>query len=481
MATLPRVMAEIHVTRRRRTWPQRLLIGFNLVLIVVCLTGAGGLTYLYWKVGQVPTLDFASGVLTPQQPAGEPQNFLLVGSDSRAFVEPGSVDEESFGNQEATGEAARADTIILLRVDPTTKQAAMVSFPRDLWVSIPDPDSPGKPTRNRINTAFGGGADQLIETIKLNFNVPVHHYAQVDFQGFKGLVDAVGGVEVFLASPVRDEVTGLDISETGCVELQGDQALAYVRSRHFEYQENGRWRTDPSGDLGRIKRQQDFIRRAIREALSKDLLNPVRLNRILNVGIDNVERSDSLDLNDLTDLGRNFRSLSPDTLQQFQLPVTPTRRGSASVVEVLPKDQSEAESILEIFRGITPEAGPAIQPSGVSVRVLNGSGRTGEAGDTSSALQQLQFAVTEPGNSNRVARTVIRYGAGQEAKARLLESYLKAGASVEEQPGLSGVDVVLSLGVDFAGVLAEPRAAELPPADTTTTTAPAEAPVAPEC
>src|SRR4051794_873730 len=230
--------------RLRRTWPQRLLIAFNVTLIVVCLTGAGGLGYFYYQFGKLPRVDLAKGTLTPEEPPGEPQNFLLVGSDSRAFVED-AADRRSFGDTANTG-GQRADTIILVRVDPRTKHAAMVSFPRDLWVPIA-PDG----HKQRINTAFTGGAQQLIETIKADFNIPIHHYAQVDFKGFQGLVDAVGGVTIYLASPVRDRVTGLQILQSGCVELHGGQALAYVRSRHTQFEENGRWHTDPRGDLGR--------------------------------------------------------------------------------------------------------------------------------------------------------------------------------------------------------------------------------------
>ena len=459
--------------RLRRTWPQRLLIAFNLALIVLCLTAAGGLGYFYYKFGQLPRISLADGVLTPEPP-GEPQNFLLVGSDSRAFVEPGSQDEESFGNSGIVGEA-RADTIILVRVDPETRRAAMVSVPRDLWLPIPPSGA-----KQRINTAFAGGPEQLIETIKQNFNIPVHHYAQVDFKGFKGLVEAVGGVKVYLPSPVRDRLTGLNITDTGCVELTGDQALAYVRSRHFQYQENGRWQTDPSGDFGRIKRQQDFIRRAIREALSKGLLNPSRLNRLVNVGVDNVQISKSLDARDIVNLGKNFRSLAPDTIQQFQLPGTPVMRSGASVVVILEKDQAEAERIFDVFRGIDVTQ-QDVQPSGVSVRVLNGSGRPGEAGQTKSDLQTSQFAVADIGDAAaRTSRTTIRYGAGQLAKAQLLERYLKSGAAIEEFPSLQGVDVVLVTGDDFAGVLVTPREAPAtppPPPPSTDPTVPPE----PEC
>jgi LCP family protein required for cell wall assembly len=461
--------------RLRRTWPQRLLIAFNLALIVVCLTGAGGLGYFYYQFGKLPKIELPKGVLAQEEPPGEPQNFLLVGSDSRAFVEEGSDDQNHFGDTADTG-GQRADTIILVRVDPRTRKAAMVSFPRDLWIPIA-PDG----HMQRINTAFEDGPEQLIETIKSNFNIPIHHYAQVDFKGFQGLVDAVGGVTIYLATPVRDRVTGLNILDTGCVELHGDQALAYVRSRHFQYQENGKWKSDPRGDIGRIERQQDFIRRALREALSKGLTNPARLNRLVNVGLKNVKVSKSLDLKDVVNLGKNFRSLSPETLQQYSLPVTNTRVGAAAVLKILDKDQAEADEIFQVFRGTPPASSQPVSPSAVTVRVLNGSGTPGQAGDASSALQQSQFSVTAPGDASRSSRTVIRYGSGQEAKAQLLERYLANGAELQSYPGLEGVDVVLVTGQDFGGILATPRA----PDASTTTTAPTPMstppPAAPEC
>ncbi|MCU1375613.1 MAG: transcriptional attenuator, LytR family, partial [Actinomycetia bacterium] len=387
----------------------------------------------------------------------------------------GSSDAQSFGNQSDTG-GQRADTIILVRVDPRTRRAAMVSFPRDLWIPIA-PDG----HKQRINTAFENGPQQLINTISSNFNIPIHHYAQVDFKGFQGLVDAVGGVKIYLATPVRDKVTGLLILDTGCVQLHGDQSLAYVRSRHFQYQENGKWKSDPSGDIGRIIRQQDFIRRALREALSKGLTNPARLNRLVNVGLKNVKVSKSLDLKDVVNLGKNFRSLSPETLQQYQLPVTNTRINGAAVLKIYDKDKATAESIFQVFRGTPPAAAQDVQPSAVTARVLNGSGTAGQAGLATSALQQAQFSVASPGDAKRTSRTVIRYAAGQEAKAQLLERYLVSGAELQESASLGGVDVELVTGADFQGVLTTPRAPA--PADATSTTLPAStpSPAAPEC
>jgi polyisoprenyl-teichoic acid--peptidoglycan teichoic acid transferase len=458
--------APVPGSRLRRTWPQRLLISFNILLIVGCLASATGIGYFYYRFGQLPRINLPQ--LTKDAPPGEPQNFLLVGSDTRAFVD--NPDEaKSFGSSGSTG-GQRSDTIILVRVDPKTHRAAMVSFPRDLWIPIA-PDGHNQ----RINTAFEHGPEQLIDTIKLNWNIPIHHYIQVDFASFQGLVDAVGGVQIYLPGAVRDRVTGLNITDTGCVLFHGDQALAYVRSRHFQYQENGRWVSDGRGDLGRIERQQDFIRRALRKALSRGLTSPSKLNRLVNVGIDNVTVDDGLSARDIVNLGKQFKSLAPDTLAQFQLPVVNARRGAASVVVVLDKDKPRVEEIMQVFRGVQPQASAPVDPSAVKVQVLNGSGRSGEASSTTNALLGAGFQLGSPGDGRSTSRTTILYGSGQLAKAQLLERYLVAGASLQESPDLQGVDVRLLTGGDFDGVLEQPRDASAAPPTTlpvTTTTAP---------
>ena len=468
----------------RRTWPQRLLITFNCLLIAGCLAAAGSIGYFYQRFGQLPRVDFAAGVLGEEAP-GEPENYLLVGSDTRAFTagDPGA--EASFGGAGAVA-GQRADTIILIRVDPRAETAAMVSFPRDLWVDIAGADD-----RGRINTAFEDGPEQLIRTITQNFGIPVHHYVQVDFAGFKGLVDAVDGVEVFLPAPVRDRAadgsnpSGLDITDSGCVSLSGDQALSYVRSRHFQELVDGQWRADPSGDIGRITRQQDFIRRAMREAISRDLLNPARVNELVDVAIDNVTVDRDLDGGDLVSLGKRFRSLTPESLQQFTLPVENGNVGGASVLFL--QDGSEAQDVLDVFRGVQPSAPAAVAPSAVTVRVLNGTGVRGQAAAARDGLAVAGFTVAGVGDGTAGGEvTTIRYGAGQEAKAALLRRYLvEPAAQLVEDPALEGVDDVLLTGATYDGVLAEPRAVEEGPAATgPTTVPPAEAgaaPAEPEC
>src|ERR1700760_772677 len=118
-----------HAPAARRSWPQRLLIAFNLALIVVLLVGAGGASYVYWQVGQISRAHIGAGHLATPATPGEPENYLLGGSDTRQFVDD-STDAASFGTTQDSGGSGHADTIIVVRVDPRTNQAAMVSFPR---------------------------------------------------------------------------------------------------------------------------------------------------------------------------------------------------------------------------------------------------------------------------------------------------------------------------------------------------------------
>ena len=458
-------MAAPVVARGRRTWPQRLLITFNCVLIAGCVAAASMVGYYYYRFEQIPTIDFGSGVLAPPpEDPGDPRNYLLVGSDSREFADANPEDAESFGTTEDVG-PARADTIIVVRVDPRAKRAAMLSFPRDLWLQIA-----GTGRENRINTAFEGGPEQLIRTISENFGIPIDHYVQVGFDGFRGLVEAAGGVPLYLSTPVRDRVSGLNIQETGCVTLNGDQALAYVRSRNFQQFIDGRWQSDPTGDVNRINRQQDFVRRAMREAISRDLLDPRKMDELLDVAEDNVVFDSGLELDDIRDLGQNFRSLAPDALQQFSLAplAEPARRNGAAVLVL--ERTSEVEAILDIFRGIDPTQPIDVAPSSVSIRVLNGSGTAGQAGEATTALANVGFSVTQPGNGATTPTTTILYGAGQQAKAALVARYLVAGGVLQEAE-TEGVDVVLLTGADYDGVLESPRAPDAT-VPTTATTAP---------
>jgi len=443
----------------RRTWPQRLLLALNIVVVLACFAAAGGLLYLDDKTAKIQHIQL-SHVLTGRQDidvATESINVLLVGVDSADGLDPDDPVRSERDREGVSG--MRSDTIMILRIMPTEGRIALMSFPRDLWVEIA---RTGR--KDKINSAmFVGGPQQLIDTIWSNFRIPLDHYVQVDFAQFKQLVDVIDGVKVYFDTAARDEYTGLDIAEPGCVTLNGDQALAYARSRYYEYydEERGRWEYDGTSDLGRISRQQDFIRRALSRAVAKGIRNPFTLNQLVNTGLEAVVLDDGLSAADLITLGTKFRSFEPDQLETYPLPVVVDTIGDASVVRLL---DTEAAPILDIFRGVSATE---LGPEQVSVRVLNGTGRPREGATTGEALAGVGFDVAGIGDADPqdVTRTRIRFAPKNRPGAELLARYLTAGATLVEDATVGDGLVEVTTGIDFRGVLQVPAAA-------TTTTAP---------
>ena len=241
------------------------------VVAVAVVAGAWSITRA--RIDSVkPKHVVAVGSLTDAA-ATDPQVFLLVGSDSRAFVKSGTQVQQ-FGDPN-TIMGARSDTIMLVRIDPATHHALLVSIPRDLSLTIP-----GHGT-NKINAAFAfGGVPLLTETITQDLGVAINHVIEVQFPQFVSLVDQLGGIRINFPTPTRDAFTGLDQS-AGCITLAGTQALAFVRSRHYEYLANGKWIEDPTADLGREHRQQLALRQLAADAGSNVGTDPRPLLRAL--------------------------------------------------------------------------------------------------------------------------------------------------------------------------------------------------------
>ena len=298
--------------RRARTWPQRLLLVTGCLVVVVCLGTASVAAYLGVRFGQITRVDDIDLATR----SGEAANYLLVGTDSREGLDPADPDAGGFLGDSGCD---CTDTIMVLRVDPETKQAYVLSFPRDLYLPIS-----GTGETARINTAHAHGAQTLIDTIQDNFNIPIHHYVEIDFVGFEKLVDSVGGVPMWFDAPVRDRHTGLDVPQAECVVLDGEQARKFVRSRYLEYQdEDGDWHTDPTADLGRITRQQVFVRRAVAKAVSEGLSNPITLNELVSAGVANVSLDEHLDVGGVLAIGQAFADYDSDDLVGYSIPSEP--------------------------------------------------------------------------------------------------------------------------------------------------------------
>mgnify|MGYP001824128429 FL=1 len=266
-----------------------------LVLVLVLLAAAVGLAwYRFASIERVDT----QGTLAH---GGAGTNYLIVGSDSREGLDS---DDLAMGGAEGVG-GQRADTMLILRVDDTG--TSMLSIPRDLWVTLNPSGSEAK-----INAAYNDGPPAVIATIS-DLGIPIHRYLEVDFASFQGLVEAVGGVTIAVPNPARDKNSGLLIEEAGEVRLSGEQALAYVRSRHYQELIDGTWQEDPRADLGRIERQKTFMAAVLGELTST--WNPLELDRAGRAAGDGLRLDDEMTLLDALKMGWDLRGADYEIVQ----------------------------------------------------------------------------------------------------------------------------------------------------------------------
>jgi LCP family protein required for cell wall assembly len=439
------------------SWQPRAFVQrFFVALFVTAVFTATGIGMAYWvaadKIDDARTAEFEPNTLDETE-RGEAANFLIIGSDSRAFID-NELDEEHFGDpDEQTGQ--RSDTIMIAHVDPDTETGLLVSFPRDLWVEIPEQGG------GKLNSAFNGGPQRVVETIKQNFDIPIHHYLEIDFAGFRNLVDAIGSVPIYFPTPARDIQTGLVINEAGCHRLDGTMALNYARSREYQYlDEDGDWVTDGTADLGRIRRQQYFIRSLANEAVRSGFRNPTKILDIIDKTVENITRDPDLGLSDIRALANTFREVDPTVVEMVTVP---TERefieGQDSQVLI----ESEAAPIFDRLRSFGEESQAedlpeGVTPQDVSVSVLNGSGVSGQAAAVFDQLAGNGFAVVgPPGNADRNDHetTQVQYTSETEDEARWVLAYLGGAGELAEVEALpDGVDVVVVLGRDFEEVVA---------------------------
>jgi polyisoprenyl-teichoic acid--peptidoglycan teichoic acid transferase len=470
-------MAGVSVARKvsARVYRRRRIAAAVAALLVLGLVLlAGGWGYTAFRFGQI------SSVHVPglgKAPSDGSVNLLVVGSDTRQGLRDGG-----FG----VAGGQRSDVIILVHLVPAARHAAVLSIPRDLYVPVAGTDGSAK-----INSAFNHGPGQLVQTIQQRFGIPIHHYLLVNFDGFREVVDAVGGVPMYFPRPVRDDnngrnESGLNVPRPGCRRLTGNQALALARSRYFQYQDKaGRWHADPGTDLGRIRRQQTMLRAMAAKAAGRNLANPVRANALVGSVVRSLTKDDRLSIRRSVTLARQFRSFDPARLHAATLPVDRAvqrdgvvRRAGQPGFEqglrqgweqvLLPREPDAKAALARFLRppkGPVPRAPattapapppPLPAPSKVTVTVRNGTPRQGLAARATTSLDRLGFKASNGGNATPSARTTLFHAPGSDAAARVAARAVKvaggSGVARASQPGLGGGSVVLVLGSDFKGL-----------------------------
>lgn len=283
------------------------------LLIIVALLGVG--LWAWSSFNDLYRVDLGDS-LAPV--TGSATNYLIVGSDSRDGLDPEASDPDAAPSVSGR----RSDTIIVLRVDGDT--AKMMSIPRDLWVTNPETGKQG-----RINATYNAGPANLVRAVTTNLGIPINRYVEVDFLSFAGMVDAMGGVPIEFPNPVIDRASGLLIETPGVHNLDGTMALAYVRSRHYVETINGEQRQDPTADLGRQQRQQNFITTVLSEV--GETRNPLTLARIGSAAVKGTRVDSEVGFFDLVSLARDLGGTTPESVV---LPTRPARKGQAAVLEL---------------------------------------------------------------------------------------------------------------------------------------------------
>ncbi len=316
--------------RADRPWYRRLRWRrvFAVIAVLLVLGLVGGFLYARSIFNRIERVEVSESLTSAENGT----NYLIVGSDSRENVtEEGDA---GFNGSEAPG-GQRADTIMLLHLEGG--KAQMLSIPRDLYVPIAGTDGSQK-----INAAYNGGPTQLVDTVTQSLGIPVDRYMEVDFVSFAGLVDGLGGITIDFEHPASDTGSGLNVTETGPVELNGDQALAYVRSRHYIETIDGQQVEDPRADLGRIERQQKFLSVVI-EKLS-NTKNPFSLASAASGMAEGLRIDDEMSMFDAMSFAWGMRGLA-EPLEP--LPVDNDRNDSGAVLVLR---EEEAQPILDQVR-----------------------------------------------------------------------------------------------------------------------------------
>ncbi|MGH9230067.1 MAG: LCP family protein, partial [Acidimicrobiales bacterium] len=420
--------------RPRRSWRQRVILSALISIVVLCLAGASVGGYVLVKYNSINRVDNLS---LDQPPSGDPENYLIVAVDTRE------------------GQAStNTDTIMVARVDPGSDRLALTSFPRDLMVTIADTGETGM-----INSAYsrpgeGAGEQNLIDTLRQNFGVPIHHFVEVDFESFKRVVDDVGGVSIWFPTAVRDKSSGLYVGQPGCRLLDGQQALAFARSRKLQIMTPDGWEGDPRSDLSRVQRQQIFIHRALAKALSQVRSNPLRVTDLVNIAADTVRFDKRLGVRDMIGLGNHFSEFDSDDLETYNLPTLPYPPDPENRVLL---DEKNAQRSLNVFRGLPPGE---LSPAQATVTVLNATTKDGFARDISGALQRIGFEMAEPDTTDPAATTTVQHAPEEADYGQLVARYLTTPATLVENPELDDGEVVVVAGADFTTVHDQPAPTE---------------------
>jgi LCP family protein required for cell wall assembly len=378
-----------------------------------------------------------------------PVNLLVVASDDRAGLSTTDKVRLHLGK---ANYGAHTDTMMLVHLSGDGTSVTAVSLPRDTLAAIPawtDPNGARHASRKaKLNAAFSlGGPKLMVSTVEAMTGVRIDHYAELNFAGFLGMVDALGGVEVCLTNATTDKNSGLNLP-AGRQTVNGAQALAYVRARYI----------DPSADIGRMKRQQKFVGAIAKKALSTGTLtDPAKVAAFVSAVAHSLKTDTGLGTSQMLDLADRFKGIDPSSIAMLTVPLGPSFR-DGGLGSVITWDAKKSIALFSAIRNDQPIVAPVapttvrVAPGGIHVRVLNGTTTAGLGATAAHDLAAVGFAVAGPaGNAATQVGpvTVIRFDPRYADAATTVKAALR-GATLTPVPGF-GRTFEVTIGTSYAG------------------------------
>ena len=465
---------------RRRTvaW----VLGTLGLVVVVLIAGTAG--YAWYLNHEIHRIDLHNLTSAPGKGADAgTQNILMIGSTSRCALK---VQNAAYGLCSQGVNGVNSDVVMILHLNPANDTLSILSIPRDLFV--PNARSDGA---NKIDAALYQGPDQLIAAIEEDFGIPIQHFVELNFDSFINVVNALGGIKMYFPEPVFDAYSGLNIQTTGCIQLNGTQALQVVRARHVQYKGPGVTTDDPNywpqeaqSDIARIRRDHEFLRVLATAVKQKGLSNPLTDQQLVAGVVGQLTVDSGFSATAMISMVLDYHSVDVNTAPQLTLPVAVDQfgdytyqGGSYGDIE-FPAEPQDHQAVDE-FLGLsssnddTYSGGALPAPSAVTVSVLNGSGAYNQATDTAQSLQTLGFKIGTIGDSPPVgqeAETVVYYSSkapAELAAAQAVANSLSGAVIMADDPSQvsPGSEVTVVTGTEFS---VNPPAP--PPASTTSTT-----------
>jgi LCP family protein required for cell wall assembly len=379
------------------------------IVLIVCGIAWGSVKQLSSSdIKQVDALDTSSPAIQAAAKQQGSDNFLLAGSD----------------------------VVLVAHVPADRKRIVFVSFPGDLQLSQPA-CGPAK-----LSGALAAGGPQCVtQDVQKISGLLINHFMTMDSQGLKGIVDAIGNVELCVNKPLQDGQLGTLLSGTGPQPVDGDTAVKIVKAHSVP--------GDASPYLGQVQRQQRLMGAILRAALqSQVLMDPAKLNDLLGAVSRNAT-GDHVGVDQLASLAQSVQGIGPDQVVFTSVPAGGPAEATKSLFSAV-IDGSPLPS-----EGATA-GGPLVDPKSMKIQVVNGSGQGNLPTNTANALGRLGFQVVSVNKAADPAdHTTVRYAPGREAQARTLNAAVP-GSKLVEDSSLAGA-VQLVTGPEFTGNVVAPQ------------------------